>query len=79
MKEECDQQECKREVTAGNWWRYDECEGIEDREEAHKCEIGVDKTIAEIVQRECYPQPTCYDLAEAYINERLKVCRDNTD
>jgi hypothetical protein len=62
-------------VAESEWWRYDECEKIEDREEAHKCEIGVDKTIAEIVQRECYPQPpTCYDLAEAYLKQALEVC-----
>jgi hypothetical protein len=61
MVEECDQQECKREVSAGAWWMYDECENYENPNEAQNCEQRVDKAIAELVQKECYPQPTCLE------------------
>jgi hypothetical protein len=73
MMEECSIKECKERTRAENEWMYDECKMVADAD-YEECRAKVDKDIAEIIQRTCYPEPTCYDEAYAWLQNALKEC-----
>jgi hypothetical protein len=72
--EEC---ECSEEVYAELKPKFEDCENFEDPEEKTKCLEEVNALLEEMLSERCYPQPTCYDRADAYLEERITECRNN--
>ena len=74
--EEC---ECREEVYAELKPKFENCENLDDPEEKTKCLAEVNALLKAMLSERCYPQPTCYDRADAYLEERITECRSNDE